>query len=386
MKILFAIAFAVLTLANSGCQTSRALKQPIPVSRAIGIQDERTERIGKVIQETMRKENIPGISVAIVDHGKIIWAQGFGWRDIHRKLPVDTDTQFQTGSISKPVTALGVLVLNADGKVDLDKDVNNYLRDWQLQNPFTNSPVTLRELLCHRAGIVPHGFAGYNERKTPPSLMEILKRDNFLTGWLTANYFGPIKVTKPPGSAYSYSGGGYCVAQKTVEDVTGESFEDAMNELVLQPLEMNRSNFQQPPQDTNDIAIGYGWMKTISGGGRWRVYPEKAMGGLWTTPQDLARLIIAVQDASAGKNSGTISPAIAQEYLKPQFDSWQGIGIRVSGAGENRGFYHAGENFGYFAKFGAGVSDGRGWVIMCNANKNKFGSILQSIGKEFNWN
>lgn len=334
----------------------------------------------------MRKENIPGISVAVVDHGKIVWAQGFGWRDVGRKLPVDTDTQFQAGSISKPVTALGVLFLEASGKVDLDTNVNTYLKGWQLNDPFTNNPVTLRELLCHRAGMVPHGFAGYNERRTPPSLVDILNRNNFLTGWLTANYFGPIKVSKPPGSAYRYSGGGYCVVQKAVEDVTGESFETAMSELVLQPLEMSRSNFQQPPQDTNNIACGYGWIKTISGGGRWRVFPEKAMGGLWATPQDLARFIIAVQEANSGKTSSAITPAIAQEFLKPQFDAWQGIGIRLDGTGENRGFYHAGENSGYFARLGAGVSNGRGWVILSNAQKNKFDPILRSISKEFGWN
>lgn len=375
-----------LALANAGCETRRALKHSIPTSPALGLQDERTERIGKVIQATMSRENIPGLSLAVIDHGKIIWAQGFGWRDVSRKLPVDTNTQFQAGSISKAVTSLGVLALSAAGKVDLDRDVNGYLKGWQLCNPFTNHPVTLRELLCHRAGMVPHGFAGYDEHQQPPSLLEILNRNNFLTGWLTADYFGPIKVVKPPGSAYRYSGGGYCVVQKAVEDVTGEPFEIAMNELVLQPLEMSRSHFQQPPADTNDIACGYSWLKIISGGGRWRVYPEKAMGGLWTTPQDLARIIVAVQTADSGRAAGPISPALAKEYLQPQFDAWQGMGIRVDGEGANRGFYHAGENFGYFARFGAGVSNGRGWVIMVNAQKNKFNSIVQAIGKELDWN
>src|SRR3954466_13562257 len=99
----------------------------LSASAATGARDKRTERIGEVIRNTMRLQCIPGISVAVVDHGEIVWAQGFGWRDIGRKLPVDTDTQFQAGSISKPVTALAVVELAAAGKPSLDEDVNTYL-------------------------------------------------------------------------------------------------------------------------------------------------------------------------------------------------------------------------------------------------------------------
>lgn len=377
--------FLLLCLAACGCQTPRALRQAIPASSAIGLQDEHTERIGKVIQETMRKEGIPGVSVAVIDHGKMVWAQGFGWRDAGRKLPVDTETQFQAGSVSKPVTALAVLKLNAAGKLDLDKDVNEYLKGWQLRNKFTNHPVTIRELLCHRGGVVPRSFAGYNEHHEAPSLLEILNRDNFLIGWMTAHTFGPVKVNEPPGSAYHYSGGGYTVIQKAVEDTTGKSFESVMDELVLQPLGMNRSHFQQPPQDTNNIARGYGWMLTFSGGGRWRVLPEKAMGGLWSTPEDLARLIIAVQEANAGKNSGAITSELAHLFLTPQFDGWQGMGIRLDGPENKRVFYHYGENFGFYMRMAGGVTDGRGWIIMTNAQKTKFNPILRAIRDEFGW-
>ncbi len=122
----------VLVAVCAGCQTSRALKGPIPASQAIGIDDERTDRIGKAIRETMRKEKIPGLSIAVVEHGTTIWAQGFGWRDVKRRFPVDTDTQFQAGSISKPLTALGVLDLKSSGEVDLDTNVNV---SWQRRTP-----------------------------------------------------------------------------------------------------------------------------------------------------------------------------------------------------------------------------------------------------------
>lgn len=376
---IFTLLPVIMVAVCVGCQTSRALKEPIPASKAIGIEDERTERIGRVIRETMRIERIPGLSIAVVERGRVVWAQGFGWRDVKRRLPVDVDTQFQAGSISKPLTALGILVLSASGEVDLDTNVNVYLRGWQLNNPFTNHPVTLRELLCHRAGMVPSRFIGYDEGERVPSLSEVLKERHF------SLLNGPIKVVQPPGSVYCYSGGGYCVVQKVVEDVAHKPFEDAMSDLVLKPIGMNRSNFQQPPQDTNNIACGYGSLMALLGGGSWFVYPQKAAAGLWTTPQDLARFIISVQEAQAGRTTGAISPAVAHEFLKPQFDPWQGIGIRLDGSGEDRGFYHAGENVGFVARFGATVSMDRGWVIMTNDRKPKFAPILNSIVHEFGW-
>jgi CubicO group peptidase (beta-lactamase class C family) len=380
MRIISVIA-AVLAGMCAGCQTARALKGSIPVSEAVGLHDARIERIGETVRQTMRREGIPGCSVAVIDHGEVVWAQGFGWRDVARRLPVDTDTEFQAGSISKAVTGMGVLQLERSGKVCLDSDVNLYLKGWRLDSRFTNT-ITLRQLLCHRAGMVPHGFLGSREHAKVLSSLQVLKRRKPVLSCLTGHYLGTIKVLKPPGSGYNYSGGGYCVVQKAVEDITGEPFEAAMDKLVLQSAGMSRSTFQQPPRDTNNIALGYAWMMNVLGGGRWRVFPEKAPAGLWTTPQDLARFAVAVQKAAAGTAVAGISPAIAHEYLKPQFDEWQGVGIRLGGTGEDRAFSHAGENPGYCAVLIADISKGRCFVIMNNANKHRADPIVNAIKHE----
>jgi CubicO group peptidase (beta-lactamase class C family) len=195
-----------------------------------------------------------------------------------------------------------------------------------------------------------------------------------------------IRVVDPPGSIYRYSNGGYCVVQKVLEDVSGEPFETLAEELILTPVGMNRSHFQQHPENTDDIARGYSLAKTLWGGGRWRVFPQ-AQGGLWTTPLDLARLILAVQKAASGASTGAISPPVVRETLTAPFDGWQGLGVRLDGEGDNRGFYHGGTTFGYHAEFGAGVSNGRGWVIMSNSGKREaFRPILEAISREFGWN
>jgi len=284
-------------------------------------------------------------------------------------LPVGTETQFQGGSLSKPVTALAVAALANAGKLNLDENVNVYFKGWHLDDSFPGKPVTLRKLLTHRAGM-PEGDSLYYPEEASPSLPEILRNR-------------AIKVVNPPGSPWQYSNGGYCVVQKVMEDVSGEPYETLVQKMILGPVGMSRSHFQQHPKDTNDIACGYSLSKTLLGGGRWRVFPL-AQGGLWTTPQDLARLIIAIQKAAAGESTGAISPAVVREVLTAPFDGWQGLGFRLDGEGDKRGFYHGGTTFGYHCDLGAGVYNGRGWVIMSNAQKrDKFRPILDAISREF---
>src|SRR5262249_13794429 len=184
--------------------------------------------------------------------------------------------------------------------------------------------------------MVPHGFMGFREPSEMPSLLDILSRHYCFNG--------PVRVKYPPGSRNKYSGGGYCAAQKVVEDVTGEPFEVAMSRLAFQPLGMRRSDFRQPPLDTRNVARGDGGMRSLLFPGRWRVFPQKAAAELWSTPQDLAQLIVALQKAKAGTAVGPISPALAESALKAQFDEWQAMGFRLDGEGEGRGFYHYGEN------------------------------------------
>jgi len=127
-------------------------------------------------------------------------------------------------------------------------------------------------------------------------------------------------------------------------------------------------------------------MINVLGGGRWRVFPEKAPAGLWTTPKDLALFAVAVQKAAAGTATPGISPAIAHEYLEPPFDAEQGIGIRLGRSDDGYDiFYHYGENPGYCAALVSGVSICRGFVIMTNANKHGLTPILKAIAREFAW-
>jgi CubicO group peptidase (beta-lactamase class C family) len=167
------------------------------------------------LTDRMAALHVPGVSVAVIHAGKIEWARGFGVTRIGGSA-VTPETLFQAASISKPVTALAVLRLVESGKLNLDTDVNQYLKTWKVpENQFTaKNKVTLRELLSHTAGMTVHGFAGYASGDELPSVVQVLN------GEKPANS-PAIRVDVEPGSIWRYSGGGYVIVQQLLDDLTG---------------------------------------------------------------------------------------------------------------------------------------------------------------------
>ncbi|MBS0349568.1 MAG: beta-lactamase family protein [Proteobacteria bacterium] len=172
------------------------------------------KELTQFIKNNMQTYHIPGVSIAVIKDYRIEWIAGFGIADKIHQQPVTTDTLFQAGSISKPVTAMAALRAVKDQKITLEKNINQYLRSWQLpENKWTAiQPVTLRELLNHSAGITVHGFVGYAKNQPLPSLIEVLN------GVPPANS-APIRVSAIPGSNFNYSGGGYTIIQQALMDV-----------------------------------------------------------------------------------------------------------------------------------------------------------------------
>ena len=128
------------------------------------------------ILDRMKHYGIPGVSVAVIDQDRVVWAKGYGVMDVDTKEPVTEKTLFVAGSISKPVAAMGALKLVEEGKIRLDDDINAALTSWKLpENELTaGHPVTLRQLLSHSGGTTVHGFRGYAEGEAVPSITDIL--------------------------------------------------------------------------------------------------------------------------------------------------------------------------------------------------------------------
>jgi CubicO group peptidase (beta-lactamase class C family) len=332
------------------------------------------------LADRMAALHVPGVSIAVIHYGKIEWARGFGVTRLGGPA-VTPDTLFQAASISKPVTAMAVLHLVESGKLNLDADVNQYLKTWKVPaNTFTEkTKVTLRELLSHTAGMTVHGFPGYASGSPLPTLVQVLN------GEKPANT-PAIIVDATPGTNWRYSGGGFVVTQLLLQDVTGQPFPKLLHDTVLAPVGMTRSTYEQPlPQNRMaEAAMAYRRDGEPVPGGP-HVYPEMAPAGLWTTPSDLARYAIEIQNDLAGKPNAVLSAAMAREMLKPGMDQW-GIGIGTGGGAAHPYFTHGGANEGFQCNLVA-YNNGHGAAIMTNSDSGGqlASEILRTIAHEYGW-
>jgi CubicO group peptidase (beta-lactamase class C family) len=334
------------------------------------------------IEERMRVLGVPAVSVAVVNDGRIEWAKAYGLADVGTRRPATTATLFQAASISKPVAAMGALRLVQEGRLALDEDVNTRLRSWRLPaNELTaRRPVTLRLIMTHSAGLTVHGFPGYAAGAPVPTVAQLL------SGEKPANT-AAVRVDIEPGSRWRYSGGGTTVMQTLMTDITGEPFPSLMQRLVLDPIGMTASTYEQPlpPSRAMEAATGY-----RSGGravvGRYHTYPEMAAAGLWTTPTDLARFIIEVQRSLAGASNKVLSREMTVAMLTRGVGG-HGLGPGIDGAGDSLRFGHGGANEGFRAMFTGFATRGQGAVVMTNSDNGMaiVGEIMQAIAGEYGW-
>ena len=334
------------------------------------------------IAERMAHYNVPGVSVAVINDGKLEWAKGYGVTEAGGTTPIKAETMFQAASISKPVAAMGALALVEQGKLSLDEDVNAKLKSWKVpDNEFTKEQkVSLRRLASHSAGLTVHGFRGYAADEPVPTAVQLLD------GVKPANS-APVRVNVLPGSLWRYSGGGITVMQVLMGDVSGKAFPALMRESVLDKIGMKNSTYEQPlpAEFAVRAASGHRGNGQIVKG-KWHTYPEMAAAGLWTTPTDLAKFAIEIQQANAGKSANVLSQAMVKQMLTKQSGDY-GLGVGVGGEGAARTFSHGGSNEGFKCMMFAYVETGQGAVVMTNGDQGSqlAGEVLRAIAREYGW-
>ena len=330
--------------------------------------------------DEMQRLHVPAVSIAVIHNGQIEWARGYG---ITREggAPVTPDTLFQAASISKSLTAMAALHLVEQDKLSLDAPIQTELKSWTLpQNAFTaKTPVTLRELLSHTAGTSVHGFPGYAAGKPVPTLVQILN------GEKPANS-APIVVAKAPNTEFSYSGGGFTIVQQAMIDATGKPFPEILKTLVVDPLGLHHSAYQQPisPALLPQVAMPVDAQGKPTPGGP-HTYPELAAAGLWTTPSDLARWVIEMQQSLAGHANHVLSRAMTQTMLTSVKEDY-GLGVETQAAAGKPSFSHSGANEGYRCIYFA-YQSGDGVVIMTDSDNGGLmqGEILNTIARVYGW-
>lgn len=282
-----------------------------------------------MIQKIM--DRFPGISCAWLDAAGKETTETYGFADRESRTAVDQTTVFPACSISKFITALCVMKLHEQKRIDIDLPVNRFLRQWKLRTADgRESDTDIRSILCHTAGIRDGEEAFYGLRRGDPeiSLTDILE------GRTTYNN-RPVRTEKPRGEAFEYSDAGYCILQLLVQEVTQKPFEQTAREMLFDPLGLRGTFFATPANTAryeDRMATGY----DDSGRpipGKFPQVPDLAASGLWSTPRELLAIAKGFLKALNGENS-FLQPESAREMAKPVKDfPWTGLGVFTGGEG-----------------------------------------------------
>ncbi|CAM4029711.1 serine hydrolase domain-containing protein [Shewanella aquimarina] len=334
------------------------------------------------LEARMQAYGVPAVSIAVFDNNQIIWSKGYGKPDIESNQGVTRDTLFQAASISKAVTSVAAFKMIQNGNFELDEDVNLKLKRWRVpENQFTQQQkVTPSRIMSHTSGLNVSGFEGYAQNQTIPSLVQILQGSSLSNS-------PAVKVFQTPGESEYYSGGGMTVLQLLMEDTSEQPFSQLMKQLILKPLNMSQSSFELalPNELQSQIAKGYDSQQSMIEGG-YHLYPEKAAAGLWSTPTDLAKFMIALGKAYRGEDETLLSQQSAKTMLT-RVPGAGGTGIGIDGEADAFRFRHSGGNAGYTCYAVSFANSGRGFVVMTNSDNGfqLIHEISRAVSEAYGW-
>jgi CubicO group peptidase (beta-lactamase class C family) len=327
------------------------------------------------LKDRMAFYDVNAVSIAVIKDYKVEWIKAYGYADVSEKKLATTQTLFQAASISKSINSLAILKLVEEGKLRLDDDINNYLKEWKF--PYDSiskgKKISIANLLSHKAGLSIGGFAGYEKEKKLPTTIETLNG-------LKPSNSNAVRSVFEPGLKFQYSGGGTTITQLILENTTGEKYEDYLKKNILAQLKMDSSSFNQPPakEKENILATGYNINKEVEG--KYHIYPEKAAAGLWTNPTDLSKYIIETQLSLSGKSNKILSKEMSAKRLENNF------GIFLNDFKGVKYFGHSGGNEGFVCHYVGSLEDGNGIVVMTNGRASMIiDEIVCSIASLNNW-
>ncbi|MEZ4701433.1 MAG: serine hydrolase [Rhodothermales bacterium] len=297
------------------------------------------------IRYEMADKDIPSLSIALVDGREVVWTSGYGVAQPASSTPATGETVYRVASLSKLFTAMAVMQLVEQGRLDLDAPITRYLPDFQPANPF-GTPITLRQIHSHRSGIVREPPVGHYFDPTEPSIAATVESLN-----RTTLVYAPTTQTK-------YSNAAVTVAGRVVEVVTGEPFADYVDRALLGPLGMRSSSFAPRPGLRERLAEGYMW--TFDD----RVFPAPVFelgmapaANLYTTMADLGQFMTVLFNDGVGPDGvEVLNKASLDTMWTVQFagsDSGFGLGFSVGAFDGARRVQHSGVMYGYATRIAA---------------------------------
>lgn len=339
--------------------------------------DKFADYLNENIPQLMSNFNVPGLNISLIKNYKKVWSKAFGYADVETKREMTTDTYCRLESISKSVTAWGIMKLAEQKKIKLDEPVTNYLQNWTFPpSEYSTEKITILQLLTHTSGLTLGNIGViYSPTDILPSLQQSLTENALLF--------------QEPGTSFSYSNTGYHLLELLIEEVTGQTFEEFMRKEILLPLGMNKSTFIWSEKFYPPVANGYDLKGTPI---PVYIYPEKAAGGLFSTIEDLGNFVIAGMSKYNKDSNNVLSLQSIDEmydsYVKPgqyslAFD-YYGFGhfIEKLPAGK-KAIAAGGQGTGWMTHFHSVPETGDGIIILTNSQRSwpLFAYILNDWAK-----
>lgn len=308
------------------------------------------------LEASMTQNHVNSMSLAVIDQKGYEGYVAYSTQDSFQRI--DINTLYQAGSISKPVAALGVMVLAKKYNLLLDESVNSYLKSWQLTpNNSDASKVTIRNLLSHTAGLNVHGFMGYKKEKKLPEMVDILNGNGNSDA---------VRIYGTPDEQWRYSGGGYQILHLLIEDISGDDFATFMKREVLEPIGMENSTFEILSHGSCDSCAHAYNRQGKPYKPSWYLYPESAAAGLWTNTKDLVAFLKYMAKLYDGED-GIITTSDALTMFTPIKNDY-GFGFFVREKEGNIYIGHSGKNIGFSNDMAINLNTGEGFVCMTDSD------------------
>ena len=370
MKKIFLLIYCLMTIAT--------FAQKIKLSV-----DKKFTGLDTAFARVLKDWHAAGFAVAVVLKDKVVYAEGFGYRDYEKKIPVTPNTLFAIGSCTKAFTASLIGMLNKEGKIDLDKPVRNYMPDLKFYNNEMNDHITLRDMMCHRTGLPRHDISWY--------LFPSHSRDSLLT---RIQYMEPSAGLR---EKWQYNNFMFMALGAIVEKITGKPWEENIREKLFTPLGMTNSDVSLADwTKSNEESLGYEVEKDsiIKKQDHYDIAAMSPAGSINSSVNDMAKWVALW--IHGGKLNG-------KEFLPPDFVT-DAITVQMAAGGglpdkDMPDLYFSGYGFGWFLSsyrghyrvehggnidgFSASTcfypTDSIGIIVLSNQNGSSVPSVVRNL-------
>lgn len=316
-----------------------------------------------VIERIMRDRQLPSIAVAVIKDGKIIWEEGFGWADVERKVAATPHTPYSLASVTKPITATAIMTLNQAGKLNLDAPVEQYLGTLRLKgHAGATEGVTARRIMAHSAGLPLYGGFYLNGDKPAGSEQTISR-------------YG--MVVFPPNTRFEYSNIGMKILDAAIEQVSGQSYGEYLQQHVFLPLGMKRSALGHHPSWAAEAAVRYEGNKRMP----FYMTDHPGSGDVWASAHDMARFLMFHMGIGLPDQREILSREKVMEMQRPVSAPSATIGANwfVSKTGGHTRVWHTGGQPGVTAAVDFFPDQKVGLVLLTNGRNAPLNEIKNAI-------